>query len=1340
MYSVGLDIGRYGVGWSVVDGEGRLIRHGRHHHLWGIALFDEAQDASARRMQRLARRRLARRRVRLSALQDLLQGEMDTLDPDFFARLDESARARGDRTLAGRMMSLPEHLFTDCPSPVRTGASGSQHFPIYRIRRLLTQEEHPADLRYVYLAIAHILKHRGHFLYEDEPAEALGEAEHALVACLQYLNDTCAFGLMDDPATVHAALQDLSGSGGDRMRFTGIFRAGAAAVDAVNAIYTLLEGGKVKLDTLVPGSAYSGEVCLDTDSPAQEWSGLEEAEQDMLYHLRTVFLWRSSLQASEKKSVSQEMDESWEVHRQDLFELKVWMRSAPETYRYFFHSDVNPVGYAAYTGAHAREARYKGKNFVRCTQEAFYSGLRRVLEARPDEKARAFLGRMFDEKGNMIPNGFLPLQRINLNRVIPVQAQMRDLEAILDRQAPFHSSLRENREKILALMRFRVPFYAGPLCQKPGAAYTPWLKYKSGGEGHIRPWDFEERIDLESTAEAYGEGLARRCSFIPGERVLPKHSLLYEEFELLDEINRIRINGKLIRPTWKRGLVQDVFCRYRHVTPGLIRKWLEEHTDLEQIVLTRGRNPLRTVHAGLGTRMDMEHIFGQTLSPSDPLYAEAEQIIRWSTVLHDPKIFKRVLIRQYGNRFTPEQLAALSQLHYRGWGRLSRKLLAGIKGDRNGNPVTIMDVMRSSNQNLMKAYYSKKYGFRDAIEKLQAPRTGQDVDYDEIDRLPCSPAVKRGVWTAVRVLKELTHIMGGPPQGIYIRNMREDNAGRRTEVRSARSRCQQLRQLYADYEKLTGEKIPAYLHAQLKDYRDGMGDAEYLYFLQLGRCMYSGEPIDLAVRASYEIADVIPLCLQMDTAMDNRVLVLRRANPRRGKQAMPDLIIRTMHGQWEKLNRAGLLSGSKFSRLEMRAYDANVLSSFASRQLGERGRMVCALTDVLKAHYDRSHVYGINARLTQQLRQSEHFYALGDLNDMTQVFDAFLTAHIGVFADRYLQGVTEESVRQSTILELWKRAHDTDKNGIILGTYNRDQDDEDASAPGKMSAEKRRAYLHSVYNWKDPYVTYRPVLFDGKFYRETMLRPCEAAKIPQRDDMPAEVYGGHTGAATGHIAAIGYTKKGRTIKELISVPVYIAVKSSRDGDAIVRYARERLGFDEEHGYRDVHLVLDGIRLNTEVIYEGQAFYLKSGTEIVPSRQLFLPAYLTHTAWMVLTSQPGDIEKSLDDARLTMEELDELLITLMEKLVGDYPVFRLLGAKLTARREDILALCPADKARLMRMLISCMGNKPGGDAYLKQMTVKIVKGESRLYRKRITGETITLLDRSITGVYVKKREI
>ena len=155
-YYLGLDIGTNSVGWAVTDENYNLCKFGGKR-MWGIRLFDGAQTAEERRMNRSNRRRLSRQKQRINLLQELFAKEIAKVDPAFFIRLNESRLYMEDKSTGAKFP-----LFAD---PGYTDKEYYKEYPtIYHLRQELIKNPESHDIRLVYLACHHILKNRGHFL------------------------------------------------------------------------------------------------------------------------------------------------------------------------------------------------------------------------------------------------------------------------------------------------------------------------------------------------------------------------------------------------------------------------------------------------------------------------------------------------------------------------------------------------------------------------------------------------------------------------------------------------------------------------------------------------------------------------------------------------------------------------------------------------------------------------------------------------------------------------------------------------------------------------------------------------------------------------------------------------------------------------------------------------------------------------------------------------------------------------------------------------------------------------------------------------------------------------
>ncbi len=169
-YTIGLDIGTNSVGYSVITDDYKLIakkmkvfgntdKKTIKKNFWGVRLFDSGETAQETRMKRTSRRRTSRRKNRLCYIQELFKPEIDKFDSNFFYRLNESFLTEEDA-------KFDKHPIF---GTIEEEVSFHQNFPtIYHLRKYLADTDEQADLRFVYLAIAHIVKYRGNFLIEGE--------------------------------------------------------------------------------------------------------------------------------------------------------------------------------------------------------------------------------------------------------------------------------------------------------------------------------------------------------------------------------------------------------------------------------------------------------------------------------------------------------------------------------------------------------------------------------------------------------------------------------------------------------------------------------------------------------------------------------------------------------------------------------------------------------------------------------------------------------------------------------------------------------------------------------------------------------------------------------------------------------------------------------------------------------------------------------------------------------------------------------------------------------------------------------------------------------------------
>lgn len=157
-YYLGLDIGTDSVGWAVCNPYYQILKF-KGNSMWGIRLFDESCSAEKRREFRSGRRRNQRKRERIALLEMLFDKEICKVDPAFFIKLHESNLYFDDKST-----NVPYSVFSD---DNYTDKDFHKEFPtVYHLRKELITNKEPHDVRLVYLALHHIIKHRGHFLFD----------------------------------------------------------------------------------------------------------------------------------------------------------------------------------------------------------------------------------------------------------------------------------------------------------------------------------------------------------------------------------------------------------------------------------------------------------------------------------------------------------------------------------------------------------------------------------------------------------------------------------------------------------------------------------------------------------------------------------------------------------------------------------------------------------------------------------------------------------------------------------------------------------------------------------------------------------------------------------------------------------------------------------------------------------------------------------------------------------------------------------------------------------------------------------------------------------------------
>ncbi|MBQ4648230.1 MAG: type II CRISPR RNA-guided endonuclease Cas9 [Clostridia bacterium] len=1158
-YYVGLDIGTDSVGYAVTDDNYNLCKF-KGNPMWGVTLFDEAQTAAGRRAFRSARRRLDRKQQRIRLLMDLVAKEIGKVDPCFFTRIKESYHYPETDNDKVRLFDTYDK---------QKEYAGKYPTIHHLIVELMNNTEYH-DVRLVYLACAWLVAHRGHFLSEVDKhnINAVTDFENVYGELVKYIERDGEYNLPwkknADLNAVAAALKNKQGVNKKSKAVTEALFAEAKAPKTVSEEYEynyelvikLLCGGKVGLKDLFDKEEYAelGEKSVVLNMDDEKLASIMQSIGDdsaLISALKKVYDWSVLVDMLKgKQTISEAKVAVYVQHQKDLATLKSFTKKyIPEKYNDLFRSDNIKNNYVAYIGKN-KKANDNVKVKKAANREDFCKYILSAFKSvKPDDADADEYNRMISQ---LEAADFMPKQVDGDNRVIPYQLYWFELNKILENvksYLPFLSEVDESgitvAEKILSVFEFKVPYYVGPLKEKSNSKHNHWMVRKA--EGKIYPWNFENVVDLDKSENAFIASLTNSCTYLPGEDVLPKCSLVYSAFEVLNEINNIRINGNDISVEIKQNIYSNVFMSPKKITPKRIRDHLISNNFISENDTISGLDV--TVKSSLKSFVQFHNLIRNGLLS----YSDAEKIINRATYSEDKSRFYHWLQKEY--RHLPEsELKYVSNLKFKEFGKLSRKLLCGIEGvNKETGEVypSILRAMWETNCNLMQIL-SNRFTFIDRIDELV--KEYYDLNpksiSDRLDEMYVSNAVKRPIIRTLDILKDVVKVQGHAPKRIFIemaRGSNEDLKGKRTKTR--------LAQIYELYEKIKDEDV-RHLKKQLEEWGDAahnrlQSDKLFLYFIQLGKCLYTGKSISIESVISgdgtYNIEHIYPRSfVKDDSIINNKILVDSKANGDKSDSfPLSSDIQNKMRGYWEKLNKLNLISDEKFKRLTRTTHFTDEEKfEFINRQLVETRQSTKAVATLLKEMYPKTEVVYVKAGLTSDFRQQFGLLKSRAVNDLHHAKDAYLNIVTGNVwhskyskqfwcADEQNNAKVEVVFTQPVICggkTVWNGACDKDR---VVKT-----------------ARKNTAHM-TMYSF------YKHSGQSGGLFDQN---PVSAAKdlIPLKKGKPTEIYGGYNGATIAGFILAKYKEGKKTQVSLIPLKLLYMAKFIADDDYAVQYIADEL--------------------------------------------------------------------------------------------------------------------------------------------------------------------------------------
>lgn len=743
---LGITVSSEQVGWAVTNPKYELERASRKD-LWGVRLFDKAETAEDRRMFRTNRRLNQRKKNRIHYLRDIFHEEVNQKDPNFFQQLDESNFCEDDRTVE---FNFDTNLYKN-------------QFPtVYHLRKYLMETKDKPDIRLVYLAFSKFMKNRGHFLYKGNLGEVMDFENSMKGFCESLEKFNIDFPTLSDEQVKEVRDILCDHKIAKTVKKKNIITITKVKSKTAKAWIGLFCGCSVPVKVLFQD--IDEEIVTDPEKISFEDASYDDyianiekgvgIYYEAIVSAKMLFDWSILNEIlGDHQLLSDAMIAEYNKHHDDLKRLQKIIKGtgSRELYQDIFINDVSG-NYVCYVG-HA-------KTMSSADQKQFYTFLKNRLK-----NVNGISSEDAEWIDTEIKNGtLLPKQTKRDNSVIPHQLQLREFELILDNMQEMYPFLKENREKLLKIFNFVIPYYVGPLkgVVRKGES-TNWMVPKK--DGVIHPWNFDEMVDKEASAECFISRMTGNCSYLFNEKVLPKNSLLYETFEVLNELNPLKINGEPISVELKQRIYEQLFLTGKKVTKKSLTKYLIKNGYDKDIELSGIDNEF---HSNLKSHIDFEDY--DNLSDE-----EVEQIILRITVFEDKQLLKDYLNREFV-KLSDDERKQICSLSYKGWGNLSEMLLNGITvTDSNGVEVSVMDMLWNTNLNLMQIL-SKKYGYKAEIEHYNKEHEKTIYNREDLmDYLNIPPAQRRKVNQLITIVKSLKKTYGVPNKIFFIEREISDN-------------------------------------------------------------------------------------------------------------------------------------------------------------------------------------------------------------------------------------------------------------------------------------------------------------------------------------------------------------------------------------------------------------------------------------------------------------------------------------------------------------------------------------------------------------------------------------
>ena len=1179
-YNIGLDIGTNSVGWAIVECNTQKVIRKNGKSLWGVRTFNSATTAEDRRIHRSNRRRFDRRRQRIKLLKDEFENEINKIDKNFYRKLNDFKYNKNDK------INKKIELSNDDKKII------NGYKTIYHLREHLMNSNEKEDIRLIYLAIHHIIKYRGNFLNTNDSLninnidikEKLNNLFSTIVSLCPNINIFEEYEKLIDIDKLEKIL--LNPNKNDMKILINSQLKDILGKDFATNFTKMIIGYKFNINKIlgIDGNLSISFSSNDFDEKYNEYEKELEDKIEILELLKELYdtVYLKKLFKSNNTNISSLMIDRYNTQKNDLKFLKNFFIKNRILYNKIFRTKKEYCLYDKYIHNKITYEEFKNELFKLINQ---------LIESKLYDNDNLNKYDLYI-KQRIENDEFLPRITSTENGKYPYQLNKFELIKILENQGKYYPFLlnktNDGSYRIVKLLEFKIPYYIGPLVSDTKSK-NAWMEKLI--DVPITPYNFDEVVNKELSATKFIKRMTSHCTYLLDEEALPNNSILYCEFKVLNELKQIKVNGERLSNTQQKDIIENLFKKTNDsVSNKKFVDYLKTNNEFnmyDDINISgyssdnKFANNLQSYNDFFG----IDGIFKNTKYNLD----DAENIIEWITIFEDKNILENKIKKEY-SELNDYQINQIINKKYKGWGNLSKKLLTTkyYNDKKEMTKKSIIDLMNETNENFMQIINNDKYKFQDMIKEYN--QNNDKTLKDSVNELVTSPATKRGIYQSLLIVDELINYMGYNPQNIIIEMARSSEKKVRTIDRK-----KYLIELY----KKQKEQIENYndliseLSKKNLDKKEIDSEKLFLYFIQEGKCLYSGKPLNIDELNLYEVDHIIPRTLIKDDSIDNKALVCRECNQNKAANYILPKEYRNQYNikWWEKLKKIGLISAKKFHNLIRYEYKQEEIDGFINRQLVETRQITKHVANIISNLYKETNVIYLKAELSSNYRDKYELFKFRNLNDYHHAHDAYLAAVLGEYKEKYFKYKIDfeyikelnHRLKENNQYEKLKYGYvinslDANVNNIMNEIFKNILNNKNNQFTIDINEFNKNVSNHLYRN--DIIISRKTEIKSGKFYKETLFSK-NKANVKIKDNMPTNIYGGYSNVETAYMCLINYNNK----TKLIGIPKQIIAK--KDNNLKLEFIKEHLDIKNDNFV----ILKDKIPFEIEVVFKNQNTYI-----------------------------------------------------------------------------------------------------------------------------------------------------